>query len=500
MKHRILTIAILLLVICKTTYGQSIVWGVPLQDCTSLEEIARNMYKVVKDGKIGVIDSRGNIIVPIENSEITGFHDGVALLLSGNKINGLLNSDGKYNQFNEDYFALDGQKFYSDEYVTVENSKKEKGFVDFNGNPLGFDKRYTKIKPFTEGYAAVFKGNQYSLIDKNLIPIPIKIGVGTITGGTNMYNGKAIVWDEKGRAYEVGRNFSLSPKKEFDNNKLKKRGFDYLHRLMCVTNQSDFVKWDKIDKGDIMMSPYKNNAGKYGYENIIPCQFDDAEPFRNNLAIVRGGNQWGILKLIPDDALFEVQSKEKYTYKEGEEVECSLRFVSLPREWQNRKLLYSIKEAGTNKVVADDTILNREISFNLIPKAEKETFNVLVYSDNLQLWSGDITCIFKKLMYLQAEIEVRNTKADANDKCHVRILLKNPNDESKEVNIKIDGSKSLDSKNQQVKLKANETLEIQTCFNVPKVKLSNQKLQVKEDGKLIKEEIVSSLTPFYTGE
>lgn len=502
MKNRILIIAILLLAIYKSTSGQTVIWEVSLQSCTSLKEIAPNLYEIVKDGKAGVIDCKGEIIVPIENSEITGFHDGVALLLSGNKINGLLSSDGRYSKFEEDYYTLEGQEFFSDGYVTAMNKKKARGFIDFDGNPMGFDKKYTKIKPFTEGYAAVFLGNQYSLINKNLTPVKITIGVGTITRGTNMYNGTAIVWDSKGRAYEVTSSSTTENTKFEDKDfKIKGDSYDYLHRLICITNQSTSVRWNKIEKSDIMMSPHKNDAGKYGYENIIPCQFDEAEPFHNNLAIVKKDSQWGVLRFIPEDAPFELQQhKERYLYKEGEETNCTLRFISIPRKWQNQKLSYLIRDLQTNIDVADGTIINGEFNFKVPPKEEKNTYAVLVHSNNLQLLAYDISLDFKKFRDFTANINVINPKrANKNDQCEVKIILENPNDESKEAEITISGSTSLKSKKTKITLKAHGSQEIKTWFNVPQ-ELRDQIIEIREDGKLIKREVIPSLKANYIGE
>lgn len=501
MKNRILIIAILLLAICKSTSGQTVVWEVSLQSCTSLKEIAPNLYEIVKDGKAGVIDCKGEIVVPIENSEITGFHDGVALLLSGNKINGLLSSDGRYSKFEEDYYTLEGQEFFSDGYVTAMNKKKERGFIDFDGNPMGFNKKYTKVKPFTEGYAAVFKENQYSLVNKNLTPVKITIGVGTITRGTNMYNGTAIVWDSKGRAYEVTSSSTTEITKFAAKNfKIKGDSYDYLHRLICITNQSTSVRWDKIEKGD-MMSPHKNDVGQYGYENIIPCQFDEAEPFHNNLAIVKKDSQWGVLRLIPEDAPFELQQrKERYLYKEGEETECALRFISIPRKWQDQELLYLIRDLQTNKDVAEGAIINGELNFKVNPKEEKKAYSVLIHSNNLQLLAYDIPLEFKKIRSFTADINVINpNRANKNDQCEVNITLKNPNDETIEAYITIGGNPNLKSVNKKITLKAHGSQVIKTWFNVPQ-ELRDQIIEITEDGKLIKRQIIPSLKANYIGE
>ena len=500
MNKYIIIFAFLLTWCCSPfAFGQSVTWEMPLHDCSLLERIGHNLYKIVKDGKTGVVNSKGNILVPIENSDITNFHDGVSLILSGNRINGLLNLNGIYSRFKEDYYTLDGQEFFSDGYVTIMNNKGQKGFVDFDGNSMGFDKEYTRVKPFVEGYAAVYNGSQYSLVNKMLVPVPIKIGVGTITRGTNMFNGKAIVWDSEGQAYEVN---TLSTKRsdKYDFNRLKDRRFDYLHRLVCVTNQGTSIEWDGLKKIDVVVPSYRGENNLYGYENILPCQFNYADSFCEGLAIVQMGSQWGILRLCSEDAPFKLVAQDRYLFKEGESVICSLQFSSLPQRWQDANLTYYVKAIDTNHVVAQGAIKNKTFNFRIVPERENNTFELQVYSDKLLLWSKDINIVFKKRLNFQAAIRVLNTRAKEDDRCYVQISLKNPNDEPIESLITIDGGVGLHKISQRKPLGPNDSAEISTWFHVPKSMLTNQVVRVKEDGKTIAEKTIPSLVPFYTGE
>ena len=480
--------------------AQSVSWALLPRTCSSLTAIGNGMYRISDGVHYGVIDIKGDEIVPIEYTSITPFYNGIALVLSRDRVAGTLNSFRVFHPFEENYYVLDGQEFYSEGFLTVKNQKGEKGYIDVEGKPMGFDKGYTRIKPYTEGYAAVFRKSQFLLVDENLVPLPITIGVGVVTGGTNFYQGKAIVWDSKGNAYQVTSEQTLRDK-SFDFNKLKNSRLDYLSRLVCITGQSENVIYDAIHTNNkTAIPPYMGENGRWGYQNLLPCQFNIADSIIDNLAIVGNHGNLGIIKLKPNDETFKINLEQSsYLYKEDGSVNCKLKLLSQPSVWNGKNLSIRIVDNKERNTVSSGNFQNNYYSFEFYPKSDETTFYYWLVAEGLLLSQGEFVCQFEKLRDLQPTIQILNTKADDKDRCHVRITLKNPNNVPIDATINISGSNSLHSISQRKTLNAKEIIQLNTWFAVPYKTLRQQQIYVKIDGKTQTEKTIPILQPFYVG-
>lgn len=478
--------------------AQGVIWELEPRDCSSLASIGYNMYSISEGANMGVIDSRGNVIVPLEHSQVTPFREGIALVLSGDKIDGTLTSAGAFRQFDVPYYVLDGQEFFSDGFITVRNQRGEKGFIDMEGNPLGFNKGYTNIKPFTEGHSAVKVGTQFMLVDKALTPVPITIGIGVVTGGTNFYQGNAIVWDGKGNAYEVTTK-QTARKKEYDIERLQNRQLDYLGRLSSITGQDKTVVYDADAKGKPQFEPYQNEGGRWGYKGLVLCQFSAAEPIYDNLGVVKRMGRWGIIRVNENDMPFSVKAeKTNYVYREDEQVNCKLQLVSTPSVWQGKDVSIRIVEKKGQNTVGHGKFQNEMFSFDVKPSEPTETYTYNIIAGGLLMQQGELTYNFEKLVPFTANVQIKNTKADDKDHCHVHVTVRNPNSVPITATITVSGSGSLNNVSQKKTVAAKAVVELDTWFSVPQNALYNQMVLVKMDGKVICEKTIAKLEPFYT--
>ena len=60
--------------------AQTVVWQMKPTDYNSIERINDNLYKVVRNGKIGLINADGSIVADVVNDEISDFYEHKALI------------------------------------------------------------------------------------------------------------------------------------------------------------------------------------------------------------------------------------------------------------------------------------------------------------------------------------------------------------------------------------------------------------------------------------
>ena len=110
--------------------------------------------------KYGFIDKTGKEIVPLVYDEARSYSEGLAAVRKGKKW-GFIDLNGN----DVTRFEFDDARSYSEGLATVKKGKKW-GFIDLKGNvviPFDFD---AVVEPFRGGFAVVYKGHGYGLVDK----------------------------------------------------------------------------------------------------------------------------------------------------------------------------------------------------------------------------------------------------------------------------------------------------------------------------------------------
>ena len=460
--------------------SQTAIWEMKPVDCSSLSRIAPGLYQMEANGKKGVVDNKGNAIVKTECTDITPFYEGKALLVSKengkNRVLGYLTAKGKHVLFTKPYFAINGQDFYSDGMLTVEDEEGRKGYLDGKGNEIEeiFSEGYDMIKHFCEGYAAVFKNRKYYLIDKSGQSEHIVIGVGEVKGGTNVFQGEAYVFDEKGTVYVYNVNTKIQCEKSKRKFKKGNNEDDYLFRFTTVSGMGKEIPYDETPKGKMGLTPIQE-GGKFGYRTeettILPPQFDFATTFEDGMAVVAKNGQYGILKWVDQVDPLSVQvEKSHLSYYAGSPVECGFN-VNVSNAWQGGKLQVDVSCGGLPIPAISS---GAGYAFKYVPKSKEQTFDVEIAADGLTLCHLSISYTFEKRhrnFTFSFSPSSGNISANENGLAEISITVTNPNNEhvKSKVTINAQGKGEYQfppngSQTFSVLLQESRTVEIKTDY------------------------------------
>lgn len=386
--------------------AQTVVWQMQPSDYDEIVRVNENLYKVVRNGKIGLINSDGTIVAPVENDAVSFYYEHKALLTytdgHGECISGCLTDGGCYYRFLEKYYTLNGQKFFSDGLLSVADENGKLGYIDCFGNAvLGFNGKYNRIKPFSEGYAAVREKtkNKYILIDKEEKAVKFVYGGNgfgpSVEGCTNVYNGQSYVHDEYGDFYVYDARTNGRLKKV---SKIKKTTLDYLFCYSSVTGRTMQVPFvENIQEGTkgLNASSLENLFG-YVQENnvVLPYQLTAASQFEDGYAIVNKNGRWGILKYIEGDSFHVSVPQKTYNFYSGMSVTCSFSLF-VPAVWRDKGLEVVLKDADTTiKSFGQDS---GNYEFNVTPAStSQKAYTVVVYAEGLRLYETVLTYSFVK--------------------------------------------------------------------------------------------------------
>ena len=456
---------------CHEAISQTVSWQMAPRSYDAITRIGKDLFKVEKDGKCGLIKSDGSMVLDLKADKIgSAFSDHALVTTRENGkdlIIGALSVYGDYNGFTKKYYTIASQEFYSDGLITVADEKGRLGYIDDQGNPvLGFDGRFDNIKPFTEGYAAVFKNDVYSLVNKRGIEAEMIIGLGEVYGGTNVCNGIAYIWDTEGVVYTYDvRTGKCNKAKEPSNNHP-----DYLYCYQGASGRGSVPPYRDFQYvGTKVIEPFAKDDGMYGYSDagfLLPAQFASATPFVDGLAIVKKNGLVGILKYDENGKRFSLTvPDDPVRYHKGGNAAC----------WFALRSPEGV-DADAVKVTVRDSLCfdipiknegNGRYSFKVSPKDGLCNYIVGVEADGLNLWEGKACYTFKKQAeHLSARINVAGNKADANDRIEVTATISNPNDEPVTAEVRITGSNCLIAKTSTITVPAHAASRVSTIFVV----------------------------------
>lgn len=451
--------------------AQTAVWQMRPADYQSVKRFGPQLYQVTQNDKMGLIRPDGSVVVPVGAKRITGFYEHQALVLAGGegkeRILGILHDDGNYYAVNGEYYTLTGLDFCSDGMIPAATSAGVPGYLDDHGNAvLGFNGAWDRIMPFTEGHASVFKDKKYALIDKGGSKARIIIGIGEIYGGTNVYHGEAYIWDVDGNFYTYNPT----------NNSCKKArqpsetGWDYLYCFSGVSGRNKNIPRTVFSAGAIGLQP-KREGSLYGYVTsnghiVMPCQFSSATPFEDNIAIVTLGNKTGLLKYVESHDRFNITtSQSEYEYKAGESTDCLFK-MDMPQVWKNKQIIVTATDK-TSQERYNCKLEDGQYSFCLYPDYSERKFDLVVTSEGLTLWKGNMSYTFKKKgMDLQLSLEINNKQANKDNKVIVKAKVHNPCNESVTATLEMRGSSSFEPITQTIIVPAGGDIEVESFFMV----------------------------------
>ena len=394
----------MMLVVCfvvNMAEAQTIVWAMKPTAYTDIKRVGTNLYMVTYNGKVGLLHADGTVVAPIENDDISGYYEHKALVTKaddhGERVMGCLSDDGTYCAFSEKFYTLMGQKFYSDGLLSVGDAVGNVGYIDERGTRvLGFDESFDRIKPFTEGYAAVFKNKRYSLVSKTGKKVKFGFsGVAEVSGGTNVFGGRVYVWDTTGKLYKCRvTSVAKCEKTKWPS----QRTYDFLYRFAEITGVGKNVPMTAVEshgQADTRLTPYSADA-LWGYASdvgvAVPCQFGSAEAFDDGLAVVTHNGQRGLVKLI-EGTTFEAEVPERAVpYFAGEKAICTFH-LHVPSVWNDKSLEVMLTGNGRKYQLSTSTEGYR---FTVDSQNLPTSCQLEVRGDGLLLYKAQLTFRFEK--------------------------------------------------------------------------------------------------------
>ena len=144
---------------CCLTQAQTALWSTTPQ-YESLEEYG-NLYKIRKQGKVGLADITGKELIPAEYDSITPFYGYFALALQYEKekyvVKGII-SQKTYEKIDVtgQYYINEKYPFFLENKLVIFDANNKYGYLQTDGT-LFKECQYYRTYPFYEGLACVYK-------------------------------------------------------------------------------------------------------------------------------------------------------------------------------------------------------------------------------------------------------------------------------------------------------------------------------------------------------
>lgn len=349
--------------IAITISAQSAKWGVA-PNYSSLERLNDHLFKVVVNGREGIVNDEGKIVIKPEMDKITPFAEGKSLALTnlptGTAISGIISENGDIKYITDATYFVTEFDFFSEGFLPVYNGEGRFGYLDLDGN-LAIPFEYSSARPFCEGFASVG-------IEKDNIITGLKKAGQTIQ---NIVAGKEVTepvayidrfgmrfkLDKADKALkEINLGTSFYNGEAVVKTKVKK-GFEYwkIAKDGRVLQKSINPDWTLLDwkfrlsgetRPEVSTAPDRNSpvpferSERFGYNlkdgtEFLPAQFISASTFSGGYATAAiDGNKAGILQLINGSTSLTLTQGD--AAEEGKEN--LMVYASLPEYYQDKEV------------------------------------------------------------------------------------------------------------------------------------------------------------------
>lgn len=429
--RRTLSIILFALSAFNASTAQTTEWLVA-PEYQSIKYFGPNMYQVKKNGKVGMVSTNGKVILQPIYDAINYFYEGRTVFVNKRngkwQMKGVLEENGTVHYTDGTYYLLPEYMFYSEGYITVQDEYGSYGYLDEKCKPAW---SFTNdiVRPFSEGFAVVGDGDTFHWIDtsgEQILP-KLKNG-GTPYGGTNFYNGKAILWDEE----EV--LFVLNGDGRIDKLKSNATSFDvdYLYRVSGLSENVEYSKYEQ-EKNMEYIPEERNGLWTYISEKgklLSPFQYEKAEYFSDGTAVAMMDGKYGLLHIVADNSTFYTHTdKSRHIFSGGASCQCEFT-LSVPEKWKNESITVTLKDQDNGNALEINKTGRNRYSFAYTPDAsqtkETKTFNVEVKNNGIKLWQGNESFSFVQRTKLESRIRVVNADANEHDRCLVTATIRNP--------------------------------------------------------------------------
>lgn len=455
-----------------------------------MEGYSSDLYRVVRDGKSGLVSSEGKVVLAPEYDLILNFYEGIGVFgnytSEGAVIKGTVTEENKISYASEVYYLLNDYPFYSEGYIPVMDDSGQYGYLNENCRPA-FKFSNDETRPFSEGFAAVGEGNDFHWLTTTGEEIFLSLPNGSFPyGGTNFYNGIAYLWDEYGEDFYIldasGDVRKISP---------RELTVDYLYRV--DSGEGTQVNYKQYDgRYNQAWQPVEKN-GKWSYKdskgNILSSfQYDDVDYFQGLSARANVDGKWGLLQIVEDKESFFTKADNKvHVFSNKKGSDCTFR-LSVPDKWKDENLIVSIKDPETGETFDLRKKQDNVYAFTYHPDESKttlsKTFVIDVKKDDVSIWQGEENYDFAQAIRLLASLRVKN-KADASNRCFVTATISNPSSIPVTTTVTLSGGGSNSQFNTQkvnLTIPANSRRSVTSAFILRGVELDGWCAVATTDG------------------
>lgn len=374
--------------LCSTALASTVKWLIkPQYDAISY--FSSGVFMCKANGKWQLIDTKGKACLPCQVDSITTCIDDYALVLEKDgknyKIKGFfVNSKRQFVQTTGDYY-IGAYPYFSEGYLPVANPKtKLFGYIN-KDETLVIPFLYQHARPFIKGLASVEPKDQKTIyIDKKGNKIKI-VGFQhnkIVSGSSFNHNGEALIAYYGNNNAIINTEGKVVRKYERVGNRTPINPYDFSFE---DSDNHEPPKNEIIFTTNNNISVYNDN-GVMGYREgndiFVPAQFNHAESFINENAIVSIGNQFGVLTIIDGgfSALWEYKPKEQ-------SFVCKLQIPNSIEQQAGVKFYHGGKELYA--------ISHEDHSYTVTPITNKDdreiSIRIQVFLDGLVLWEDEQT-------------------------------------------------------------------------------------------------------------
>lgn len=485
----VLYVIIALLLCSQSIKAQTAEWAV-LPQYASIYYFAPNMYKISKEGKVGILRTDGRVILQPIYDAINYFYEGKTIFVNktskGWQVKGVLDEEGNVCLADGVYYLLPKYKFFSEGYLPVKDENGLYGYLDDKCKPI-FDFIPDEVHPFSEGFAVVGAEETFHWINtsgEQILP-RLKNG-GTPYGGTNFYNGFAYLWDEDGVFFKLdgdGKTQKI-PSQELE--------VDYLYRV--GTGLGENVEYSKYNQNfeKLWLPKEQDNLWTFVSTDgklLTPFQYDSVLPFSAGSAVAEYKGKFGLLKIVDDKSTFSAKvQKSRHIYSPGSNCVCEFELF-VPEKWRGQDLVVKMIEQESGEFIPVSKKSQKVYSFVYRPSSkvskESKKFRIVLSNNGNNLWQEDEVFDFVQRVKLSSSIRVNNADANSSDRCYVTATIKNPSSIPVTTTVTLSGGGSktyFDRKSVTITIPAYGVKSITSSFRVKHVEFNGWCAVTTTDG------------------
>lgn len=428
-QHKIALAICIALTAAVSVLAKSTEWLVTPQ-YDQMDYFAPDLYKVMRNGRIGLIDTEGHVVLTPEYDILYDFYQGMAVFgnysSDGVVIKGSVREDKKVNFASGNYYFHDEYPFYSEGFIPAIDSSGRFGYLDEQCRPA-FKFGNDETRPFSEGFAAVGEGDDFHWLTASGEKLFLSLPNGSYPyGGTNFYNGIAYLWDEDGKFFILEDNGGIRKTSARDLT------VDYLYRVDSGLGRN--IEYSEYEpRKSKLLRPIERN-GKWAYfdsknQPLTAYQYDQADYFQGTTARAKSGGKWGLIHVVEDNETFYATSnKKQLVFSQNKGCECAFQ-LSMPDKWKGQNLQINLRDSETGEKISLTMKGENEYYFTYQPDVTKtlisKSFDIEVKNGDIVLWQGEENYDFAQAIKLRTKLSVKNV-ADANNRCFVTATISNP--------------------------------------------------------------------------